>query len=219
MDPGEDVRIERVTRQKNGRPGEELEVLLSDASSFFASMRSWERRPFHADDRITMADVERLKRESGLIAVRSRAMDLLARSDHSAFLLHRKLVSRGHDSSIVAEVITDLKERGMLNDRRFAESWVRDRVRRHPEAEPMLVAGLRHRGVDSATAEAAVPTVLEELGLSADDLIRGLIPKLLRGRGVTPAVVSAKLYRRGFAPPLIRRVVAEFTSDQVSDEE
>lgn len=182
-------------------------------------MRSWEHHPFHADDPITTADIERLRRESGLIAVRSRAMDLLARSDHSTFLLHRKLVSRGHDASVVANVLADLEERGMLNDKRFAESWVRDRVRRHPEGERVLVAGLRHRGVDSATAERAVRSALDELGISADDLIRGLIPKLLRSRGATPAKISATLHRRGFPPSLIRRAVAEFTCDQGPDEE
>ena len=211
MGNGESVQIERMVRRKRGRPGEEIEVLLSDASSFFASLQIWQRRPFHEGDRLMMDEVAKLRTESATIAVRARAMALLARADHSVFHMRQKLVSRGHDSSVVDMALTDLTRNGSLDDARFAASWVRDRVRRHPEGQPALIAGLRQRGVDSATAEAAVSTVLAEDEISLDDVARMLAERFLGARGSTPISVSTRMMRRGFSPAVVRRVVAELT--------
>ncbi len=211
MDSGGSVQIERMVRRQRGRPGEEIEVLLSDASSFFASMRTWQRNPFHEGDILTVDEVAMLRADSATIAVRDRAVALLARADHSVFRMRQKLVGRGYDRSIVDGVLTDLTHDGLLNDARFAASWVRDRIRRHPEGQPALIAGLRQRGVDSVTAESAVSDVLVEDEVSLEDVARALAERFLRVRGSTPVSVSAKMMRRGFAPVVVRRVVAELT--------
>ncbi|MBU8913136.1 MAG: recombination regulator RecX [Spirochaetales bacterium] len=211
MGSGESVQIERLVRRKRGRLGEEIEVLFSDASSFFASLQIWQRKPFHEGDHLTVDEVALLRTESATIAVRARAMALLGRADHSVFHMRQKLVSRGCDSAVVDMALTDLTRNGSLDDARFAASWVRNRVRRHPEGQPALIAGLRQRGVDSATAEAAVSTVLAEDEISLDDVARMLAERFLGARGATPISVCTKMIRRGFSPAAVRRVVAELT--------
>ncbi len=219
MDSGESVQIERMIRRKRGRPGEEIEVLLSDASSFFASLQVWQRDPFHEGDTLTMDEVAMLRVASATFAVRACAMALLARADHSVFRMRQKLVSRGHDSSIVDGVLTDLTRSGLLDDARFAGSWTRERIRRHPEGQPALIAGLRQRGVDSATAEAAVSTVLAEDEISLEDAARTLANRFLRARGSTPVSVSAKMMRRGFSPAVVRRIISELTGTDPAETE
>jgi regulatory protein len=220
MDSGENVQIERLVRQKRGRPGEEIEVLLSDASSFFAALKSWQQKPFHEGDTLNPDAVARLREESAMISVRARAMSLLARADHSAFLLRQKLVSRGHESHVVIAVLADLVDTGMVDDGRFSESWTRDRVRRHPEGRSVLIAGLRQRGVSAETAETAVSGVLADEEFSPEDAIQRLAQRFFRARGATPESVSSKLYRRGFPSSLVRRVIGELTgTDSVEPEE
>ncbi len=219
MDSGESVQIERMVRRKRGRPGEEIEVLLSDASSFFASLQAWQRNPFHEGDTLTMDEVATLRAASAAFAARARAMALLARADHSVFRMRQKLVGRGYDSSIVEEVLTDLTRSGLLDDARFAGSWVRERIRRHPEGQPALIAGLRQRGVDSATAESAVSTVLAEDEISLEDAAQTLAARFLRARGSTAVSVSTKMMRRGFSPALVRRIVAELTGKDPAETE
>lgn len=219
MDSGESVQIERMVRRKRGRPGEEIELLLSDASSFFVSLHLWQRKPFHEGDTLTMDDVAALRTASATISVRTRAIALLARADHSVFLLRRKLVGRGHDSSIVDEALNDLKGNGLLDDVRFSASWVRERVRRHPEGQSALIAGLRQRGVDSATAEGAVFAVIAEDQISFEDLARIVAERFLRARGATSLSVSTKMMRRGFSPTIVRRLIAELTGSDPGEAE
>jgi len=195
MDQGDSVRIEQLIRRKKGRPGEEIEVLLSDASSFFAALRSWQNRPFHEGDQLTRQAIESLRTESAAISTRARALSLLDRADHSAFLLRQKLISRGHDAHVVDEVLTALIGEGLLDDTRFAASWVRDRLRRHPEGRPVLVAGLRQRGVTAEVAESAVSAVLADDQYDIDQTIRTLAERYLRSGTASANSVAASRFQ------------------------
>jgi len=219
MDNGENIQIERMVRQKKGRPGEEIEVLLSDASSFFAALKSWQQHPFHEGDTLTPEDLRKLRDESATISVRSRAMALLSRAEHSHFMLSQKLVSRGHEQSIVTRVLDELAGDGLLDDARFAASWTRDRVRRHPEGRSMLVAGLRQRGVSSQVAEDAVSDVFESEEFSIDEVVLSLAHRFFRARGATPDRVTAKLLRRGFPHTVVRRAINEISGTDPAESE
>ena len=96
---------------------------------------------------------------SGATALRRRAMDLLARREHSRCELARKLQDRfpEADPESVEEVLTRLAEENLQSDRRFAEEFVRMRMRRgfgwlHIRAD------LQARGVaDSMVSDFARP--------------------------------------------------------------
>ena len=135
---GDVVRIERLNRLKRGRPGEEIEVLLSDASSFLLSLRVWEESPFHEGDELTRDHLAHIQSASVRIAVREQALSLLARAEHSRFMLSTKLIARGRDPSVTGVVLDALEDEGLLSDERFARSWVRHRIRRHPEERGAL---------------------------------------------------------------------------------
>lgn len=59
---------------------------------------------------------------------RRRAMDLLARRDHSRLELERKLHTRTYSEELVTGVLDELEREGLLSDSRFAESLVRARI-------------------------------------------------------------------------------------------
>ena len=61
---------------------------------------------------------------------RRRAMDLLARREHSRLELERKLRTRDYSGAVVASVLDELEADGLLSDSRFAESFVRARIAR-----------------------------------------------------------------------------------------
>ena len=62
--------------------------------------------------------------------VLAQATALLARREHSAFELDRKLASKGHPAEEIAKVLADLKTHGLLSDERFAESLVNSKRER-----------------------------------------------------------------------------------------
>ncbi len=115
---------------------------------------------------------------SDAMALRRRAMDLLARREHSRRELARKLRDRfpEADPESIGEVLAGLAGENLQSDRRFAEEYARMRMRRgfgwlHIRAD------LQSRGVEEgAISSLSLP---EEEWLA---LAENLIAFRLRGR-------------------------------------
>ena len=56
------------------------------------------------------------------------AMRLLTRREHSCQELKQKLQHKGFKPSLLDVIIQDLKQKGFISDKRFAESYMRSRV-------------------------------------------------------------------------------------------
>ncbi len=182
-------------------------------------MRVWEEAPFHDGDTIDEERWESILARSRLFQVRSRAMSLLARSEHSRFLLRRKLLQRELDAAAVDRVLDELEESGALCDQRFAIGWVRSRLRSHPEGRAHLAGGLRDRGVDGALAERAIDIALNELSVTMADSARACAQRLARRRALSVDEMRDRLHRRGFATAIARRVAEEFGEAGTDPEE
>ena len=57
-------------------------------------------------------------------AARAAALDALARRDHASEDLRRKLLDKGYDPTVVADVIERLCGEKLVDDRRFLESFI-----------------------------------------------------------------------------------------------
>lgn len=62
--------------------------------------------------------------------IRRKAMDLLARREHSLVELRRKLYGKGYDEQIVDAELQKLAHERLLSDERFAESYVNFRSKK-----------------------------------------------------------------------------------------
>jgi regulatory protein len=78
-------------------------------------------------------------------SLRQRALDLLARREHTSAELQRKLAPHTEDPDELAELLEELARRGWLSDARFAESLVHDK--RAKFGATRLAHELRQRGV------------------------------------------------------------------------
>lgn len=82
-------------------------------------------------------------------------MDLLARREHSARELRRKLEARGFAPADVSRVLEALAEENLLSERRFAEDFLRARLNRG--IGPLRIRNdLRSHGVSDADIDAAL---------------------------------------------------------------
>jgi regulatory protein len=87
--------------------------------------------------------------------VRAAALRLLARREHSARELRRKLRERGHLEEFVDAVLAELERERLLDDARFADALIASRIGRG-QGPMRLLAELRERGVAEAIAEQAL---------------------------------------------------------------
>jgi regulatory protein len=140
---------------------------------------------------------------------RKKAMDLLARREHTRTELERKLAAAGFDTYILADVLQQLADEGLQSDRRFVEAFVQSRI--NQGKGPLRIhADLGQRGV----AAGLIDEALEEAGADWYALARhARVKKFGRPR---PGEFRDKarqmrfLQYRGFEPDQIQAAVTGF---------
>lgn len=94
------------------------------------------------------------------LSLRERALGYLARREHSAKELHRKLLPYVTEADDLDALLLDFKARGWLSDQRFAEQVVHARQGRYGRLR--VAHELREKGVAETLAEQAV-SMLDDL--------------------------------------------------------
>jgi regulatory protein len=89
------------------------------------------------------------------------ALRLIARAEQNSRGLARKLEQRKQEPAPVKAVLNCLMETGILDDKRYAELWVRSRLARLSGTPRRLAAGLAARGIDRDTAGQALKATLD----------------------------------------------------------
>ena len=142
-----------------------------------------------------------------LPSLKARALNYLARREHSRAELEHKLARYAEDEAEVAQVLDELQARGWLSEQRFVEQLVQ--VRRGKYGSRRLAHELREKGVSEAAIEAASAHYREQDLTAARAIWQrkyGQLPKdaLERARQMR------FLQSRGFDMEVIRKVVQGF---------
>lgn len=91
-----------------------------------------------------------------VVAIRHRAMDLLARREHSYLELQQKLDNKFPDfTDRIEQVIFGLQQDNLQSDERFAEAFLSSRVSKG-QGPHRVSLELQQRGVNKSLAEAVV---------------------------------------------------------------
>ena len=139
------------------------------------------------------------------VSVRNKAMDLLARREHSEQELRQKLQSREFDSQQIDEAIHSLLRDGLLSDERFTESYVNHRF--NAGMGPVKIRyELRQKGVADELADLYLETFEDRW----DELMRQLRQR--KYGAAIPGDYAARmkqarfLQNRGFSPESVMRL-------------
>lgn len=137
-------------------------------------------------------------------SLRQRALDLLARREHTRAELQRKLAPHTDDPQELLDLLDSLTQRGWLSDARFAESLVHDKQAKFGATR--LAYELRQRGV----SDDVVRDQLAELKDTELDRARqvwqakfGVMPEDAKAR----AKQMRFLQSRGFSFEVIEKVL------------
>ncbi|CAK0738705.1 Regulatory protein RecX [Gammaproteobacteria bacterium] len=90
-------------------------------------------------------------------AAHTKALELLARREHSRGELRTKLRTRGFSAEDAETAIADLADKGFQSDDRFLEAFVEGRAARG-QGPLKIAAELRTRGVTGETVESTIDT-------------------------------------------------------------
>ena len=95
-------------------------------------------------------------------AARTAALDALSRRDHSSEELREKLLGKGYDAAVVAELITRLRVEKFLDDGRYLENFVTYHAGRG-QGPNRVRANLRDLGLPGGDIDAAIAAYPEWL--------------------------------------------------------
>jgi regulatory protein len=197
-----------LDRLRAGAGEKGVQVTLSNGSSFFVP----------ADAVLSLGLLEgmeigeelyyALEREAAYLAAWEKALDLLARRDHSRFELSRKLRQRDFPESVVERVLGKLEGLHYVDDKRFAQLWVDSRISKKPEGRAKLLSGLSSRGVDRIVAMEAVESCFSEE--DEDMALERAAEKLASKSSANARSATASLIRKGFSGSKVFRIVEKF---------
>lgn len=144
--------------------------------------------------------------------IRSSAVGLLARREHSADELKSKLESRGFDPDVTVEVLEDLARRGLQSDERYVTTFIT-----HHAARGQGPLRIRSELKESGVAVELVDRMLAEADVDWAEAARSVRRKKFGGTPPATFAERAKQSRflqyRGFSQDQIRGAFGPGTGD------
>lgn len=195
------ARIQRVTEA-----GASVEIILTDGSSFFVSPKDRRALSLEEDGVVALADLASCAFRHELSRAHTKALELLARREHTAQEIMRKLEQRGYRPEVISECVAKLKDDNSIDEMRFAAYYIESRLRRSPRGRSAVVAELVQRGIDRALAENAVDSYEAEYPEVFAEALHRALRKVQRDT-TSPEKISRRLSRRGFSAGEVRRAL------------
>ena len=205
------VSVEGVQYSNDGT----VTLNLSDNRKLKLALEKWSElgQPLNK----TLSDKEQkvLEQESCYTLIRNKMLSFLARREHSAEELRRKLkqsssISKTVDfSDLLEQCLQEMQEKGFQSDDRFARQYVESKLVNKSYGPLKILAELFNRGIPREQAN----LVLNELGdqeLWLKKSIECLERIQKKGKTLTPQTLSQKLYQQGFTWETIEKAVETY---------
>jgi regulatory protein len=178
-----------------------VRIHLSDGSFYVLHAETWARSGLDTGSPMDPDTLAQLLTRSERIFARRRALALLSRAAHTRAGLARKLAARGFGGAAIRHAIARMTRLGYLDDRAFAEGWLRSRLSARADGWKALYRGLLGRGVPRRIAA---------------DVTREMYPaeaEMASARrlaaGLSPAAAIRRLSMRGFRTRAIAQIARE----------
>lgn len=185
------------------RRSDRVNLHLDEAFAFVLPMQVASR--LHLGQMLSTDELTALQAEAVGAEAKEDALRLIALRPRSMVEVERSLRSKGHDESLIAQVMAQLQEVGLLDDLAFARYWVEQREAFRPRGVLALRQELQQKGVSRDLIAAVLPEV-DELASA-----RRLAEKqALRWQQLPYEAYQAKmtafLQRRGFPHDIIQEI-------------
>ena len=177
------------------KPGKGEKIHLSLDGEYIATVNAdyWFTCGIKSGSEVTPEQLEELLTESARRKMMNKALDLLSLRDYSRRELSDKLVTKawekkeqkdmdlGSLKQQASDICDRLEELGLLNEERFARSYVDELIRRKHLSKSGLRTALIQKGVQRDIIE----TVLEEVDVDPVEQIRELLATKFKTRDLS----------------------------------
>lgn len=150
-------KITGIEAQKNPN---RVNIFLNDEFAFglATTVAAWLRIGQQLDEE----KIQRLRSDDDRERASQRALNFLSYRDRSEQEVTTNLTKAGYSQEVIENVIVRLAELSLVDDRKFAKTWVDNRNEFRPRGKRALAYELRQKGIDQLVIE-------ETLGESVDE--------------------------------------------------
>ena len=144
-----------------------------------------------------------------MLSAYDKALSLLAVREHTAREIHNKLIQKGYREDESDDAVSRLLSEGAISEERFAEVFIRSRMRKNPEGKQIILMRLKERGCPDSISRKALDEYWE-----SEAFLPYLVESyssLLRRKGRDGAISS--LLRKGFSMREIRNAEESLTDE------
>lgn len=205
------VSVEGVKYSTDGT----VTLNLSDNRKIKLALEKWSELGQPLNKTLSDKDQKILEQESCYTLIRNKMLNLLARREHSAEELRRKIkqstsINKNVEfTNLLERCLKEMQEKGFQSDDRFARQFVESKLRNKSHGPLNILAELFNRGIPSEQAN----LILNELGdqeLWLKKSIYCLEKIKKKGKPLTPQNLSQKLYQYGFTWQTIEKAIEIF---------
>ena len=210
------------------KPGKGEKIHLSLDGEYIATVNAdyWFTCGIKSGSEVTPEQLEELLTESARRKMMNKALDLLSMRDYSRRELADKLVTKawekkeqkdmdlGSLKQQASDICDRLEELGLLNEERFARSYVDELIRRKHLSKSGLKTALIQKGVQRDIIE----TVLEEVDVDPVEQIRELLATKFKNRDLSDETQKTRtvnaLLRLGYRYNEIHAAMGEWVETE-----
>ena len=190
-------------------------ITVNDDTVLLVPARIFRERPLNEGEAIDLEEYDNWLMIRQYRQALDRAVAALASRAHSKHELENKLLRAGYRPCTVEMVLYKLESEGFLDDADFARQWVEARTNRKLGARH-IAQELRHKGVSSEEAEAALSDVQEDDQIAAAvALVEKAAARAKPGEDPrkTANRITGMLARRGFSWDVARAAIEKVMTD------
>lgn len=166
-----DEEIEGIRRK-----GKNYLISLSKGRELLVTRAVLDKYSLETGNTISKDTRKAIRKESDLQRAKEYAMYLLSRRSYACRHLAAKMFEKGYEKETVNQILSDLKEKKLVDDAVYARETVESILRHKPAGKSYIIGYLRKKYVARTLAE----SVVEELFQDVDEVEMAV--RLLRSR-------------------------------------
>lgn len=200
----ENMKITKIEQQKNNQ--DRWSVFIDEEFAFGVSTEEIFIFKLTVGKEISREELENLLKEKDYSKAKDIALKFLSYKARSEKEVRDKLVSKEVESMTIDRVIEFLKRYDYINDEKFANSYVRERIRLKLEGRKKLVYDLRQKGIK----QEIIDHVLDNTDIDEIDQAIKLLEKKVHDKTELDIKEKQRIYqfllRKGFSYDIIKKV-------------
>jgi len=199
--------ITKITTQK--RATNRFNVYLDGVYAFSISEDIYVKYHLHKGKTLTNDDIDRITDEDRIHRAYVAVIQWLSYRMRTEAEVWQYLRKKDYSRDVIAQVITRLHEKKLLDDEQFAKSFVRDRMRRSTKGPNLIKQELQQKGVPEHLVYIALQqyTKDEQRAKAKSWAEKQLMKRQRHPVKWLKQQIQAKLVQRGYSASLARDTV------------